>query len=130
MFWNFYVMKYDECMCKMILVLYYLVMEIMVIFISIYFMNFIYFFYFNIKVYVGCDMLVLRLVQFCYKQMLEQVLMIIGNFMYVIFCSDVSINGKGFSVFYKFIVGGKCYFSYILIYCVFVLFIDDDFIFM
>lgn len=56
--------------------------------------------------------------------------MIIGNFMYVIFCSDVSINGKGFSVFYKFIVGGKCYFSYILIYCVFVLFIDDDFIFM
>lgn len=111
MFWNFYVMKYDECMCKMILVLYYLVMEIMVIFISIYFMNFIYFFYFNIKVYVGCDMLVLRLVQFCYKQMLEQVLMIIGNFMYVIFCSDVSINGKGFSVFYKFIVGGKCYFQ-------------------
>lgn len=109
MFWNFYVMKYDECMCKMILVLYYLVMEIMVIFISIYFMNFIYFF--NIKVYVGCDMLVLRLVQFCYKQMLVQVLMIIGNFMYVIFCSDVSINGKGFSVFYKFIVGGKCYFQ-------------------
>lgn len=104
-------MKYDECMCKMILVLYYLVMEVMVIFISIYFMNFIYFFYFNIKVYVGCDMLVLRLVQFCYKQIFVQVLMIIGNFMYVIFCSDVSINGKGFSVFYKFIVGGKCYFQ-------------------
>lgn len=118
MFWNFYVMKYDECMCKMILVLLFSNGSYGYIY-KYLFYEFYIFFYFNIKVYVGCDMLVLRLVQFCYKQMLEQVLMIIGNFMYVIFCSDVSINGKGFSVFYKFIVGGKCYFQlYIDLLCV------------
>lgn len=68
------------------------------------------FFYFNIKVYAGRDMSAPRLVQLCHKQTTEQVLTTTGNLMYVIFRSDVSINGKGFSASYKSIVGGKCYF--------------------
>lgn len=51
-----------------------------------------------------------RLAQLCHKQTTEQVLTTTGNLMYVIFRSDVSINGKGFSASYKSIVGGKCYF--------------------
>lgn len=68
------------------------------------------FFYFNIKVYAGRDMSAPRLAQLCHKQTTEQVLTTTGNLMYVIFRSDVSINGKGFSASYKSIVGGKCYF--------------------
>lgn len=109
MFWNFYVTKHDECTCKTISVsllsngshgyIYkYLLHEFHI------------FFYFNIKVYAGRDMSAPRLAQLCHKQTSEQVLTTTGNLMYVIFRSDVSINGKGFSASYKSIVGGKCYF--------------------
>lgn len=105
MFWNFYVTKHDECTCKTISVSQYSAMEVMVTFTSTYFI-----FYFNIKVYAGRDMSAPRLAQLCHKQTTEQVLTTTGNLMYVIFRSDVSINGKGFSASYKSIVGGKCYF--------------------
>lgn len=110
MFWNFYVTKHDECTCKTISVSHYSAMEVMVTFTSTYFMNSTNLFYFNIKVYAGRDMSAPRLAQLCHKQTSEQVLTTTGNLMYVIFRSDVSINGKGFSASYKSIVGGKCYF--------------------
>ncbi|XP_052697133.1 cubilin-like isoform X2 [Crassostrea angulata] len=59
-----------------------------------------------LEVYAGRDMSAPRLVQLCHKQTSEQVLTTTGNLMYVIFRSDVSINGKGFSASYKSIVGG------------------------
>ena len=59
------------------------------------------------KVYAGRDTSAPRLAQLCHRQTTAQVLTTTGNLMYVIFRSDVSINGKGFRATYKAISGGK-----------------------
>ncbi|XP_061178089.1 cubilin-like [Saccostrea echinata] len=60
----------------------------------------------GLEVYAGRDSSAPRLAQLCHKQTSPQVLTTTGNLMHIIFRSDVSISGKGFSATYKAIPDG------------------------